>query len=130
LRELGFDPIDSVNNIRTRLLKHCEDDTILVGLICRYSPIDRLVDCLTDVTDADRSAVVIAKNNVVEWTCLYDLVIGGNGEARYSLRSQTTCGKREFGYPERCEKQRRFRVQQTVHIRSSRRTRVPGKRKC
>ena len=70
LRQLRLDLIDGVDNIRAGLFHYRQDHAILVVLIRRNIAVLRLDHRAADVPDADRSAVAIGQNHVVEFICI------------------------------------------------------------
>src|SRR6202042_3677472 len=80
-----LDLFDGLNDVSARLLIHNQQNAGLTVLIGRHSSVRRAGDRPADVANSDRAAVVVGEGGFVERRWIYDLVVGGDGEAR-SLR--------------------------------------------
>ena len=66
LRQLRLDLIDRVDDVGAGLLEHRQDDAVLVVLIGGDGAVDRVGNRLADVAHADRRAVAVGQDDVVE----------------------------------------------------------------
>ena len=76
LRKLRLDLIDRVDDVGAGLLEHGEDDAVLVVLIGGDVAVDLVGHRLADVAHADRRAVAIGQDHVVERLGVGDLIVG------------------------------------------------------